>query len=1030
MKKGMKVVIAGAFGLFVVCFGVMAWFCSYLRSPAGSKWMLSQLKGVIAQKANARLEYSEANIDPFSLVHFKDLRFIQETGGGRTEITVNSIDLQYSFSILSRKVEIEKIEINHPTVFFRSVSNQAELKKAEPPHEDNSSVQKLSEWIIAPLIQISLHHFSLIGLSLDLDSQTPDFHLKTKMKNIGFRFNLDWARRRLSSQGEFQLDEPGQMTLTTFKGSDKTEIQLSPFASGKWAGGIRFEQSKWIYEVQPSDFGFGLKDLLLVQSSPGTDSRLTWSNLNWSSKVKVYVKTQDLFQLDQKSLESFDSVHTFTAGPLVFHQTRAGQKEKIQLGSWVTTFKTDVADGFRLHSSSNAKNLFSDNLSIKPATFDFNVTTEVPRDWSRFKVLAQTTVNAVSLFDLKAEGKTGSNLEVLSQMKVFLDSRLSSIFRGAEALNETGTLLTDLDLNVHAKYATASLLGIKADQLMKAPIDGDLSIQGTWIDPIHLQSHFSWIKDVLKLNGLFKVQNEDAFRIEASSIFKPDAFEINSTLEAFTGNYLNGILTRQQIDQAGQWAAKTQLGVQVQMPKSKLVSLLQGGVIHANAKTQLTQKKRPEGARSAGLIIVAEPIVIQNDLELDHGKARIEMTAVAPTAEVSHVGRVSDTRFSTSVHSPNVMLGNSFDVALEFNQGEVLLDKTPPLAGLNMKLKASSQGENRFVLNEFFAEFNHSMAKIQAEATGNTKSRDFQTQGVMTVQVPDHFPAIAGTSIQGRVQFPWTLSILKGRDIHFEGNMDVFDLNLSQAPLRVQGVNGRIPVSEDFIWDGKKVKFAYLITQNPFERVDYERLQPMIHATDQMKINEIGFEEKTYGPFQGFFSMRQNMIFAHKFDLNLGSGRSNGEMYFDVLPQNIQIGILSRLTGLNLNEVLPKKYLVGTPKADQNLSGRMGVVVNLNSGLIDGRVDVTEIGREQLMTLFNVLDPQYVNEQLNRARFALGIAYPKMVEMSFQKGYLDMGVTLGGVMSQQFSLRGIPMTAWVSDATASLVKKGKEVPLR
>jgi hypothetical protein len=108
----------------------------------------------------------------------------------------------------------------------------------------------------------------------------------------------------------------------------------------------------------------------------------------------------------------------------------------------------------------------------------------------------------------------------------------------------------------------------------------------------------------------------------------------------------------------------------------------------------------------------------------------------------------------------------------------------------------------------------------------------------------------------------------------------------------------------------------------------------------------------------------------------------------------------------------------------------MGLVMNLNRGLIDGRVDITEIGQKQLMTMINIMDPQRVNEQMNRTRFALGIAYPTRVEMSFQKGYLDMGVQMEGALSQEFNIRGIPMTAWVSDASVDFVKRRKEVPLK
>ena len=192
-----------------------------------------------------------------------------------------------------------------------------------------------------------------------------------------------------------------------------------------------------------------------------------------------------------------------------------------------------------------------------------------------------------------------------------------------------------------------------------------------------------------------------------------------------------------------------------------------------------------------------------------------------------------------------------------------------------------------------------------------------------------------------------------------------------------------------------------------------------------MRIEAIGFEEKVYGPLVGYFSMEQNMISAQQFDLNLGTtGLAEGEMYFDVYPAHLQLGFLTRLTALNLVEVLPKKYLPKIPAGDKNVSGRSGIVVNLRQGSIDGRVDITEIGGSQLITLINVLDPKYEDDKMNMARTALGVGAPTFVEMSFQKGYMDMGMDLSVLgVTQRYDVRGIPLSTMVASATEELVKE-------
>jgi hypothetical protein len=245
--------------------------------------------------------------------------------------------------------------------------------------------------------------------------------------------------------------------------------------------------------------------------------------------------------------------------------------------------------------------------------------------------------------------------------------------------------------------------------------------------------------------------------------------------------------------------------------------------------------------------------------------------------------------------------------------------------------------------------------------------------------------------------------------------------------IKIQGIRGKIPLSEDFEWNGKTLRFAQLIHQNPFERVDFERVQPLIHSSEAVEFKEMSVDEKKYGPFQGFFAMKQNMVFAHKFDLKMGQGQTYGEFYLDYYPKSLQFGLLSRLTRLDLGEILPKRYLISTPQGDQRLSGRSGFVMNLNTGSIDGRVDITEIGASQLITLINAMDPHFENEKANRARLALNVAAPSFVQMDFQNGYMDLDIRIRGI---NLPVRGLSISPWTTGATADLVKSLQEGPLQ
>jgi len=332
------------------------------------------------------------------------------------------------------------------------------------------------------------------------------------------------------------------------------------------------------------------------------------------------------------------------------------------------------------------------------------------------------------------------------------------------------------------------------------------------------------------------------------------------------------------------------------------------------------------------------------------------------------------------------------------------------------------QHGNILTLDDVSGQINRTMLKLVAGGSGKLKEKEFESHGSVVLQMQDGLPTIPGQSISGRIEFPWTLSIIHGHDIDFDGAVHLVDLAWSKDAYRVKGISGQVPISERLTWDGKKVQFSHLVHLNPFERVDFERIRPLIQSTDQVRIEQMGWEEKNYGPFLGFFAVDQNMLIAHQFDMNLGAGRVYGEMYFDAFPETLEFGILSRLTGINLSEVVPHRFLAKVPAGDDTISGRSGLVVKLTNGSIDGRVDITEIGSSQLVTFINILDPKFENEKMNRARSALGYGYPTLVGLSFDEGYMDMDLELSLLgISKTENIRGIAISPWISSATADVV---------
>ena len=597
-------------------------------------------------------------------------------------------------------------------------------------------------------------------------------------------------------------------------------------------------------------------------------------------------------------------------------------------------------------------------------------------------------------------------------------SRLSELKAGFEGESKKDSLDAKLD---------ASIPELKSAYLKKP-----------WVAGLASKLHYESSKDKLDLDGVVKIQNEEAVHFKGNTFVKQDSVEIDSALDAHFGDYLEGFLTRKQLDQYGEWQIKSQVSLKAGMG-SEPGPFLRVGTLKGGGSTVVTELRPPgKTDKSDGeLVSLAAPIEVSHKVDVDHGKTSFELSGEIPSLEMKQLGKFLKTHFTVSVRSPDLEKAADFDIAMEVKQDQIALARpkagySRPVDGLNMVMSASIRDQDRFTLEKFKAELNRSMVEMTAEASGKIKAKDFQMLGTFIADVPSKFPPVFGNTLKGRIECPWRVTVLHGREIGFEGDMNLFNLAWAKGPSRVSGISGRVPVSEKLVREGTSVHFARLITQNPFERVDYERLRPLISKANQVRVEAIGFEEKIYGPLVGYFSMEQNMISVHQFDLSLGTtGLAEGEMYLDVYPARLELGFLARLTALNLVEILPEKYLVKIPKGDKNVSGRSGIVVNLKQGSIDGRVDITEIGGSQLITLINAFDPKYENDKMNMARSALGLGAPTFVEMSFQKGYMDMGMDLAVLgVTQRYDVRGIPLSSMVSSATEGFLKKSEEGPLK
>lgn len=321
------------------------------------------------------------------------------------------------------------------------------------------------------------------------------------------------------------------------------------------------------------------------------------------------------------------------------------------------------------------------------------------------------------------------------------------------------------------------------------------------------------------------------------------------------------------------------------------------------------------------------------------------------------------------------------------------------------------------------AEFFNAPKNLLVAATGGGLVDSLTVAG--QVRVGFGKPAAPGGGTQkvkaeGYLRFPWRLIRSSKARFVFKGDVDFDRISVDAGKFQVKNIKGTVPIEEDLVWGGgASLHFARLIERNPFERVDYSSIRN--YLTDfpiNFRIDRLLAMDRSVGPLMSNIQIKQNMILINHYDLSLFDGKVAGSFYFDA--NHSEVGLLSRLTGLNPVRLLEKA--AAKEKKSGILGGRAAVLYRIRRSMLEGRVDITDIGGQQLITLINVIDPTFQNGNLNKARFALRVAYPKYVGLRFSQGLLDMDLDFGGV-NLSIPVRGVPLAPILNMTIQQLTEK-------
>jgi hypothetical protein len=216
-------------------------------------------------------------------------------------------------------------------------------------------------------------------------------------------------------------------------------------------------------------------------------------------------------------------------------------------------------------------------------------------------------------------------------------------------------------------------------------------------------------------------------------------------------------------------------------------------------------------------------------------------------------------------------------------------------------------------------------------------------------------------------------------------------LRLEEAKVYLPGfhvaldsIDGELPMLCDVAVGRNGVEFLHSIQVNPYTMLRFSDQHPLLKRQSFLSIGSVTTPFFSFAPFAANIEVEQNIVSLSQLEMGLRGGRVTGNGLFEWKGAKSKVHADIRMSGVQSS--------YGEP-----FDGNAALVVDLSDRSIEGKADILRIGRRHLLDLIDLEDPRRADASMNRIRSALGMGYPKRVNIAFKHGFASAGVSFGGL---------------------------------
>jgi len=544
-------------------------------------------------------------------------------------------------------------------------------------------------------------------------------------------------------------------------------------------------------------------------------------------------------------------------------------------------------------------------------------------------------------------------------------------------------------------------------------------------NPMQLESVTKLKAEISKLtNGSIEHTTDlDKENLLASSLAwheSPNKISIEHSVQAFFTDQLSKNLKNQQMSKIlGPIQVNGSHKIEVTHRSENIASLNSNSVKDikavANLEESIAQKNRPGQFESD--LKLTKPIKIESTITVDQEKADWKTAIDGQSIILRNKAEAHGIGGNILAAIDNIKLPQRGNFDLDFGIKTIDLklgskannEPNRALKDLGMRIRASLN-KSDITVSSIEGGFKNGLLKFHGQGEFKTEGRG-QLDGQITSSLINDDSVISGS---GHFISPVKIILFDKQRLSFEATPTFDHLDLKAGDFSINNLDGSVTVLEELkIDDSGKIGFLYLKSQNPFARVDFENVEPYLEQKSQLTFDKLAWRHIEIGPMVQNFEMRQNLILLNDLKMDLLDGSLLGRFYLDLHPSRLKTGFLGRFTGIK-PELLKELDRRSPPGDWAPLAGRMAVDFDLRKRLATGRMDFTTIGKKQLLSLLDVLDPDFKDNQIALARNGLRVAYPRAVGVTMDHGLMDLNIKLGGALNSDIWVRSLPLSGFIN----------------